>query len=165
MSAAKRRIAARIKRLVFAALLGVATTATAQEWPQFRGPTGQGHSTETNLPVEWTEYRNIDWKTPVPGLGWSSPVVAAGRVWLTTSTGDGDISLRALAYDAASGKQVVNTEVFRLRRAREINPKNSYASPTPVIDGDRIFVHFGADGTAALTPAGEIVWSTKLPYE
>jgi outer membrane protein assembly factor BamB len=101
----------------------------------------------------------------VPGLGWSSPVVGGGRVWLTTSTGETDVSLRALAYDVASGREVVNREVFRLRRAREINPKNSYASPTPIIDGDYIYVHFGADGTAALTPAGDIVWSTKLPYE
>jgi outer membrane protein assembly factor BamB len=138
---------------------------SAQDWPQFRGPTGQGHSVEINLPADWTEYRNITWKTPVPGLGWSSPVVAGGRVWLTTSTGETDVSLRALAYDVASGREVVNREVFRLRRARVINPKNSYASPTPVIDGDRIFVHFGADGTASLTPAGEIVWSTRLPYE
>jgi outer membrane protein assembly factor BamB len=138
---------------------------SAQDWPQFRGPTGQGHSSEAGLPAEWAEYKNIDWKTPVPGLGWSSPVVGGGRVWMTTATGERDVSLRALAYDVQSGKVVVDAEVFNLRRARDINPKNSYASPTPIIDGDRIFVHFGADGTAALTPDGAIVWSTKLPYE
>lgn len=151
--------------LVLLALLYFVAGASAQTWPQFRGPGGQGHSALTNLPAEWSESKNIVWKTPVPGLGWSSPVVAAGRVWVTTSTGDSDVSLRALAFDVESGKLVIDTEVFRLRRARDINPKNSYASPTPIIDGDRIYVHFGADGTAALDSAGAIVWSTKLPYE
>jgi outer membrane protein assembly factor BamB len=154
---------------VFAAVL-MGTVAIAQDWPQFRGPGGQGHSTERNLPVEWSETRNVVWKSPVPGLGWSSPVVADGRVWLTTAVdlpgrGDGGVSLRALAFDAASGREVVNTEVFRLSRARVINPKNSFASPTPIVEGDRVYVHFGADGTAALTAAGEIVWKTKFPYE
>jgi outer membrane protein assembly factor BamB len=70
-----------------------------------------------------------------------------------------------LAFDAASGRESLNVEVFRLRRTREINPKNSFASPTPVVDGDRVFVHFGADGTAALTTAGEIVWKRDFPYQ
>jgi len=156
-------------RRAFAVLAVVCSAAVAdaraQDWPQFRGPTGQGHSTEANLPAEWSETKHVAWKTPVPGLGWSSPVVAGGRVWVTTSIGDNDVSLRALAYDVESGKAVVDTEVFRLRRGRDINPKNSHASPTPVIDGDRVYVHFGANGTAALTRDGAIVWSIKLPYE
>jgi len=57
-----------------------ALTVRAEDWPQFRGPTGQGHSTERGLPSEWSESRNVKWKTPVPGMGWSSPVVAEGRV-------------------------------------------------------------------------------------
>ena len=60
----------------------------AQDWPQFRGPTGQGHSAERGLPLEWSESRNIVWKTAVPGNGWSSPVIAGGRVWLTSAIGD-----------------------------------------------------------------------------
>jgi hypothetical protein len=60
-------------------------TAGAADWPEFRGPTGQGHASEEGLPLEWDEGRNIAWKIPVPGRGWSSPVVAGGRVWLTTS--------------------------------------------------------------------------------
>jgi outer membrane protein assembly factor BamB len=139
--------------------------AAAQDWPEFRGPTGQGISTERGLPLEWSESRNVVWKTRVPGLGWSSPVVAGGRVWVTTATELGGASLRALAFDVETGREVVNTEVFRVRNARLTNPKNSLASPTPIVEADRVYVHFGADGTAALTTSGEIVWKTRLPYQ
>jgi outer membrane protein assembly factor BamB len=152
----------RILVLLFASC--AALPAAASDWPQFRGPGGQGHSDERGLPVDWSETRNVVWKTRVPGLGWSSPVVAGGLVWMTSATGDRDVSLRALAYEVETGREAVNVEVFRLRRPRDINPKNSYASPTPVIDGDRVFVHFGADGTAALTLSGEGVWKVTLPY-
>ena len=135
------------------------------DWPQFRGPTGQGHSTETGLPIEWSESRNIVWKTPVPGRGWSSPVVADGRIWLTTATKDKGTSLRALAYDVENGRELINVEVFHLRSADRTNPKNSHASPTPIVEGDRVYVHFGAQGTAALSTSGEIIWKTRLPYE
>ncbi len=137
----------------------------AQDWPEFRGPGGQGHSSERGVASGWSESRNVAWKTPVPGLGWSSPVVAGGRVWLTTATGERDVSLRVLAFDVEGGREVVNVEVFRVRNARAINPKNSWASPTPVVEGDRVYVHFGADGTAALTSAGEVVWKVRFPYE
>src|SRR5262245_37804765 len=70
-----------------------ASPGLAEDWPQFRGPTGQGISTERRLPLEWSDTRNIIWKTEVPGLGWSSPVVAAGRIWLTTATTEGGGSL------------------------------------------------------------------------
>ena len=142
-------------------------TATAQEpWPQFRGPDGQGHSTEKNLPLEWSETKNIAWKTAIPGLGWSSPVVANGKVWITTATEEKGFSLRAIAFDVTTGKEVVNVEVFKIPYdRREINPKNSWASPTPIIDGDRIYVHFGADGTAALSSTGEIIWKTRFDYQ
>ena len=139
------------------ALLLHAADARAQDWPQFRGPTGQGDTTERGLPAEWSETRNIAWKTAVPGRGWSSPVVAHGRVWLTTATTDGrDASLRLVAYAIDSGQEALNVEVFRLRNATLLNEKNSHASPTPVVDGERVYVHFGAEGTAAVTIAGEI---------
>lgn len=159
----------------------------AEDWPQFRGPTGQGHSAETGVPLEWNEARNVTWKTAVPGLGWSSPVVAGGRVWVTTAVpgqgalappkpsgggvpappkpSGGGVSLRALAFDVETGREVVNVEVFRIRNADLKNPKNSHASPTPIVEGDRVYVHFGAEGTAALTTAGEIVWKARFEYE
>jgi outer membrane protein assembly factor BamB len=140
--------------------------ALASDWPQFRGPTGQGHSAESNLPIEWSEYKNVIWKTPIEGLGWSSPVIVAGRVWLTTTIEENDAaSIRAIAFDEKTGEQLVNTEVFRIRNPRFINPKNSFASPTPIVEDGRVYVHFGQDGTAALTTSGEIVWKTRLPYE
>ena len=137
----------------------------ADDWPQFRGPSGQGHSSDAGLPLAWSESRNVVWKAPVPGRGWSSPVVAGGRVWLTTSISEKGASLRAVAFDVASGREVVNVEVVRLGNANLTNPKNSHASPTPVVEGDRVYVHFGAQGTAALTTSGEIVWKTRFPYE
>jgi outer membrane protein assembly factor BamB len=141
--------------------------ARAEDWPQFRGPGGQGHSAERGVPLEWSESRNVIWKTPVPGLGWSSPVVAGGRVWLTTAMDEprrsDQVSLRALAFDVETGREVVNVEVFQIRGPL-LNPKNSHASPTPIVEGDRVYVHFGMNGTAALTTSGEIVWKTQLPY-
>ncbi len=161
-----------MKRLLVLLLLaGTSVLAQAEDWPQFRGPTGQGHATERNLPLEWSETHNIIWKVPVPGLGWSSPAVANGRVWLTTVVeskerrGRVSASLRALAYDIATGRELVNVEVFRLDDAGYVNPKNSRASPTPIVDGDRIYVHFGAEGTAAVSTSGDILWTTHLRYE
>ena len=157
-----------MKRLVVVAwFLACATVAQAQEaWPQFRGPDGQGHSTAIGLPLEWAEGKNVAWKTPLPGLGWSSPVVANGRVWITTAVEQRGFSLRAIAFDAATGREMVNVEVFKVPYdRRDINPKNSWASPTPIIDGDRIYVHFGADGTAALSSSGEILWKQRFEYQ
>jgi len=157
----------RFLRTTFVALALLATISlAAEDWPQFRGPDGEGHSTETGLPLQWSESQNIRWKTPVTGRGWSSPVVANGRVWLTTSVErQGRASLRVLAYDVQSGKEVVNAEVFSLPNAVLKNEKNSLASPTPILEGERVYVHFGADGTAALSTDGKIVWKITLPYD
>jgi outer membrane protein assembly factor BamB len=103
---------------------------------------------------------------PVRGRGWSSPVISNGRVWITTSVAaTGGASLRALALDAATGRELLNVEVFKLSNANLKNPKNSHASPTPIVEGDRVYVHFGGDGTAALDAvSGAIVWTKKFPY-
>jgi outer membrane protein assembly factor BamB len=163
--------------LAVAVLLGCGA-ASAQDWPQFRGPDGQGHAGAQPLPIEWSESKNVAWKSPIAGLGWSSPVVFGGRVWITTSVEQPldsardrrGVSLRAIAFDAETGREIVNVEVFRIpANRRDINPKNSWASPTPIIErdreGDRIYVHFGADGTAALTATGEIVWKARFDYQ
>jgi outer membrane protein assembly factor BamB len=152
--------------MIVSLIVLTAMAAQAEDWPEFRGPTGQGHSSERNLPAEWSESKNVAWKVPVPGRGWSSPVIAGGRIWLTTSVEEREpASFRALAYDAGTGRQVVNAEVFQYRIGTYLNPKNSYASPTPIVENDRVYVHFGAFGTAALSTSGEVVWKTVLPYE
>jgi len=135
-------------------------------WPQFRGPDGQGHSSETNLPIEWSETKNVAWKAALRGRGWSSPVIGNGRVWLTTAvtTGNG-ASLRALAFDVEDGRELSNVEVFRLSNANLKNPKNSHASPTPILENNRVYLHFGAEGTAALdAESGAVVWKAQFPY-
>jgi outer membrane protein assembly factor BamB len=136
----------------------------AEDWPEFRGPSGQGLSTERGLALEWSESRHIVWKTDVPGSGWSSPVVSGGRVWLTTAIDGRGTSLRVMAFETDAGRLVVNTEAARADGPL-LNAKNSHASPTPILDGDRVYVHFGASGTAAITTAGEVVWKTRFPYE
>jgi len=137
----------------------------ADSWPEFRGPTGQGHSTSTGLPLIWSESHNIVWKIPTPGRGWSSPVILGDQIWITTATEEGH-SLRALGFDRASGRMLHNVEIFHLEQQRSIHGKNSYASPTPILENDRIYVHFGALGTAALKSSGEILWKTQeLGYE
>ena len=102
-------------------------------------------------------------------INWSSPVVAGGRVWLTAARErpgrGGGVSLRALAFDAATGRSLVDVEVVRTDDSGPLHPKNSRASPTPIVQGDRVYVHFGAEGTAALTTAGEVVWTTRLEYD
>jgi len=144
----------------------VALAAQTEPWPEFRGPTGQGHSTGRDVPLEWSESRNVLWKTPVQGRGWSSPVVERDRVWLTTAvSARGGTSLRVMAFDVETGREVVNAEVFHAGDSDLLNFKNSHASPTPIVEGDRVYVHFGAGGTAALTTSGEIVWKTRLSYQ
>ena len=143
-------------------LLNAGAAAGAGDWPEFRGPSGQGHSTEQGLPLEWSESQNVVWKTAVPGLGWSTPVVAGGRVWITTATDERGGSLRLLAFDAGSGEPVLDVEVFRTEDVGAPNPKNSLASPSAIVDGDRVYAHFGTYGTAALTTAGELLWTARF---
>jgi outer membrane protein assembly factor BamB len=158
--------------LVFPLVLLVVPPLAAADWPQFRGPTGDGHAHRAQLPTEWDTTRNIVWRKELPGNGWSSPVVAGGRIYLTTAVpgaAKGDYSLRAVCLDARSGAIIWNQEVFQEegRRAPAIHPKNSHASPTPVVDGDQLFVHFGHLGTACLnSETGKILWTQQtLSYK
>jgi outer membrane protein assembly factor BamB len=105
----------------------------------------------------------VSWKTPVAGIGWSSPTIRNNIAWLTTAT-EGGRSLRAVAIDINKGRTVADVEIFRLTGDIPIHAKNSHASPTPVIDGDYIYLHFGSHGTACIRSSGEIVWKTRLPY-
>ncbi|HEY2933610.1 MAG TPA: PQQ-binding-like beta-propeller repeat protein [Acidobacteriota bacterium] len=149
-------------RTILLFLLGGALVL-AQDWPEFRGPTGQGYSEERGLPLTWSETEHIKWKVPIPGRGWSSPAIQGNRIWLTTATEEGR-SLRAVCVDRETGGIAHNVEVLRRNNPGPINAKNSHASPTPVIEGDRIYLHFGAHGTACINQSGEIIWKTRLEY-
>ncbi len=143
----------------------------AENWTEFRGPTGQGLSGENNLPIEWSTTNNVIWKQPIPGQGWSSPVVAGKRVYLTTgvaATNDAGPSLFALCLDAASGKILWTTEVFKSEetKAKPMQEKNSPASPTPLLEGKRLYTHFGHNGIACLDLNGRILWrNNRLGYD
>ncbi len=138
----------------------VCSPLNAADWPQFRGPGGQGHSDATNLPLTWSETENVVWKVPVPGLGWSSPSIQGDQIWLTTAIDDGK-SLHAIALDRATGKTIHDVVVFELADPGAVHSKNSHASPTPLIEDDRVYIHFGAHGTACLKTDGSVVWKTQ----
>jgi outer membrane protein assembly factor BamB len=138
--------------------------ALADEWPQFLGPDGQGHANVERLPVRWSESsENIAWKAEIPGSGWSSPVIAGERLWVTTATEEGR-SLRLVCLDAETGREVYDVEALRQESPQRVHTKNSHASPTPVVEGDRLYVHFGAAGTACLSIDGKVIWRNQLEY-
>lgn len=137
------------------------------EWPQFRGPSSDGHAPMSTVPLRWSDKENVAWKTNIPGLGWSSPVVADETIYLTTAVPNGDgLSLRALALHATTGAILWDQEVRAIDKTPSIHAKNSHASPTPIIDGDSIYVHFGTLGTAKLSRRdGAVEWiCTELIY-
>ncbi|HOD83648.1 MAG: outer membrane biogenesis protein BamB [Planctomycetes bacterium ADurb.Bin126] len=130
-------------------------------WPQFRGPTGEGHTDSAGLPVEWSETKNVAWKTPIHDRGWSSPVVWGDQVWMTTATPDGR-KMYAVCVDKATGKIVHDLLIFETSAPDKINAFNSYASPTPAIEEGRVYVHFGKFGTACLNTAdGKVLWQRR----
>ena len=132
--------------------------------PQFRGPDGEGHSSESNLPLKWGEAENIRWKADIAGLGWSTPSIVGAQVWVTTAV-DGGKSLRTICLDKNTGAPLHDVEVFRKDEPGRIHSKNSYASPSVLIDGDRVYVHFGRLGTACLDREAKVIWTTELKYE
>lgn len=150
----------RITWLVLA--LGLFTGQTlGEDWPQFRGPTGQGHSQTTGLPVKWSA-KNFVWKKVIPGQGWSSPVLVQGKLYLTAAAPVGRsrlFDLAAICVDAAKGNVVWSTPIFRQSASSPaIHNKNSHASPTPIVEGSRLYVHFGHQGSACLDLNGKIIW-------
>ena len=155
--------------LLLGCLFGSALAA--EDWTTFRGPQGDGHSAATRTPVEWSATEHVAWKQPVPGQGWSSPVTAGGRIYLTAAVPVGgaasNFSLQLLAFDAKTGNELSSVEIFQQdgSTAPRIHQKNSHASPTPIIDGERLYVHFGHQGTACVSRDGQVLWRNReLPY-
>ena len=155
------------------AFLSVLTSA--QDWTKFRGPTGDGHVTVKSIPLKWSDTENVEWKVSVPGKGWSSPVISKGKIYLTSAVAEGDNQdaadvsreLRVICYDSSNGKEIWDTKVFDQKPLkRPIHHKNSHASPTPIIEGGKVYVHFGHMGSACLDLKGKILWkNNELKYD
>jgi len=138
-----------------------AITLAADNWPQFRGPDGTGHSDAKDLPAEWSEAKNIVWKTAIHDRGWSSPVVFGKQVWLTTASKDGR-QLFALCLDRDTGKIIRDIKLFDVAQPQYAHPFNTYASPTPVIEQGRVYITFGSPGTAAIdTKTFKVIWERR----
>ena len=147
-----------MKVLILTSLVVCLTSfsASAENWPRFRGPGGQGHSTETQVPLHWSKSENLAWRTEIPGLGWSSPVVWGNRV-VVTSTTDEDRSCRVICLDSNSGEILWNVEALRQKPQRK-EGRNSYATPTPVVSDTGVYVVFGNGSVVGLDWAGEVRW-------
>lgn len=172
-----------IPRLFLPLLL--TTLAHAGNWPEWRGPSAQGHATATGLPETWSETSNVAWKTVLPGRGHSTPVMWGDQIWLTTAiekpatpeeakrrlesnTGDqpltvlGSVSLHAVCVDRASGKMLHDLELLNVKDPQWAHQLNSYASPTPILEAKRLYAHFGAFGTVALdTQTLKVLWKNE----
>ncbi len=139
-------------------LVFTAFTHAGANWPDFRGPDMNGHAIDGDYPLEWSENQNVKWKTAIHDLGWSSPVVWDDQIWLTTATEDG-AKMWAICVDFESGAIVQNILLFENENPQRKHGLNSYATPSPVIEENRVYVHYGTFGTACLdTKTGRVLW-------
>ena len=128
-----------------------------------RGPNGQGISTATGLPTQWSDTENIAWKCPIPGEGWSSPVIWNDHIFLTSAT-DGGKECRVIAVNRKDGEIRWNVPVFT-QELRQRHDRNSRATPTPVTDGQRVYATFANGWFVALDFEGNIIWkNTELDF-
>lgn len=169
-----------------ATLAALTLNASAQEnWPQFRGAQSLGVATNRNLPVTWSATQNVAWQTDVPGMGWSSPVVWGDKIFLTSVARDGEVEppkkglyfggerktpstntqhWMVYAFDWQTGKKVWEKQVHEGSPNTSIHLKNTYASETPVTDGERVYAYFGNLGLFCLDRNGKEVWSQKFGH-
>ena len=132
-----------------------------EQWSQFRGHYGNGIIKSTSAPINWSENTNIDWSTPIHDRGWSSPVIWNDQIWMTTATKDGN-KMYAICVNKISGKIEHDLHVFDVKSPQAITNENTYASPTPVVEEGRVYVHFGTYGTACIsTKDGQILWKRR----
>lgn len=148
--------------------IGPLTAEDRGEWLQFRGTLGDGVTQVTDLPNNWSATENVTWRCELPGEGWSSPVVQDDRIYLSAaiSMDSGERELALLVVDAKSGKLLGRTKLFtEPAKSAKIHSKNSHASPTPILAGDRVYLHYGHQGTACVKLDGAIVWrNDQLTY-
>lgn len=147
--------------------LAVGLSIARADWPEFRGPNGDGHVNTpgdnpiAGFPLRWSETENVKWKTAIPYRGWSTPVVMNGQVWITTATVGGH-DYFAIGLDAETGKILFNEKIFHKDNPEPLGngaSMNCYATPSSFIEPGRVYVHFGSPGTACLdTSTGKILW-------
>lgn len=144
-----------------AVLLSSIAVGVHAQWPQHRGPDGNGIATGARVPLTWSEEKNVRWKTAVHGKAWSSPIVLENQVWMTTADEKGH-ELSAVALDRDSGKIVHDMKLFHVETPQYAHPFNSYASPSPVGEPGRVYLTFGSPGTAAIdTRTAKVLWERR----
>ncbi|NOX99068.1 MAG: PQQ-binding-like beta-propeller repeat protein [Verrucomicrobia bacterium] len=156
---------------------------SGENWPQFRGPHARGVAESGNIPAQWSATNNVEWKVDIPGRGWSSPIVWGDRVFLTTVINHGETEQlkkglyfggdrhevsktehewKVLCLSLTSGKLLWERSVHKGVPPTPIHIKNSYASETPVTDGEYVYACFGNVGIFCLDFKGKEIWSYPL---
>jgi outer membrane protein assembly factor BamB len=178
-----------IALLVTVALLSNTVGTFAANWPQWRGPGGQGISSEKNLPAEWSSSKNIKWKTPIAGRSHSSPIVWGNKIFLTTAIegetvpgakavkhmiGDKEFlhpdsigadhkhTFKVICLERESGKIVWEQTAFEGTPYDNRHRKSSYAASTPATDGNLVYAFFGSEGLFAYDMKGKLAWKADL---
>lgn len=146
---------------LLAAALLLPVTLPAQ-WPEFRGPNADGTVSTETLPTEWSEEKNVAWKVDIDGLGWSSPIISEGRIWLTTATEDGR-RMSVLCLEEKTGEVILDRVLITSDNPEPLaNKMNTYASSTGVVEPGRVYLHFGSYGTFCLdTETFETIWQRR----
>jgi outer membrane protein assembly factor BamB len=179
-------------RVLIAFVFATLIRPAAADWPQFRGPSGDGCTEATGLPLRWGGFEPAAWQSQIPGRGWSSPVVIGDRIWLTAAeetalpTKDREqklaqgfyrdfseqfqahsqVTCLAIEVAAQSGEVLRTIELFTSDDPQPIHTINTYASPTPASDGERLVCHFGSLGTACLEMAtGKVLWHERFAID
>lgn len=178
--------------LTLALFNAIAGTPRSTNWPQWRGPDGQGVSVETGLPDEWSDTKNVKWKTPIPGRGHSSPIVWGKKIFLTTAL-DGEVipgrsagvthklsdgtdfvhpdavganlkhTFKVICIDRNSGTILWERVAYEGPVYDSRHRKASFASSTPATDGKYVFAFFGTEGLYAYDFNGKLIWKQSLP--
>ncbi|MCC6144168.1 MAG: PQQ-binding-like beta-propeller repeat protein [Candidatus Hydrogenedentes bacterium] len=149
----------RVSWLVLGILGAMCLPVCAADWTDWRGPTQDGRTEATGLPLTWSETEHVTWKTAIHDLGFSTPVVLGKQVWVTTATEDGT-QRYAVCLDLETGAVVHDIPVFQIAEPQHINPSNSYATPSAALEPGRVYVHYGSEGTAAIdTESAKILWT------
>ncbi|MEO6181726.1 MAG: PQQ-binding-like beta-propeller repeat protein, partial [Verrucomicrobiota bacterium] len=171
-----------MKKIFILTLLAVSTAVAQNNWPQFRGESSLGVSDNKNLPITWSTNENVAWSVPVPGSGWSSPIVWEDKIFVTSVITDGEVEppkkglyfggerktpskdihhWMVYCYDWKTGKKLWGKQVHEGSPSTSIHLKNTYASETPLTDGKRVYAYFGNVGLFCLDMDGKEIWSQK----